>query len=943
MKQVKKPGKRQLGMLILAGLLLLSVVLYIVISALSSEKPEDKKKTKYDPLPGESEDGKVYPVINTDKINWVSVTGSDNEHTYDLLKDSEGSFILYYTDKDGEKQVYYPDICAADPSFSYTSLYAADAFGQGKIARILYLKQGLSSLAFGERIAITDENRATLLAEYGFDKNTTTVRLRYETGSGVESHKITVGGTLISKNGYYLMIDDRPYVYSVENTMLDYAMKPFAFYINPRLVSEGLSTDGVYEPYLTTMYRQWKRTLHDGTDEAIPADAEVILRALMKAPYVPGSADGTPGADGYLLSPEATRSFDLSVLGKNDAYARLVAALTGRTAGTLPAPLSVSVVTGPRAVKIPDGLPTHFTYTIRAIEAILTENGEITDKDYPVLSHDLLKVTYTYTENGGEASSPTHGILDLSDANLPADAVTKLRAMKIGTLQNESDFVTFDLHYTAENANARRVKIVLTEIMSIYNSDASTTEDVAADGSLVSYRYRFVIDGKTQEKEYSVTVKLTESLGEIYTKLLGQKAGKNLSLELASYTEYGEVMKDFVTYEITSVSYFVTKEEVVAFRFLNSSERDPFYGESIYENLTEGRRRLYGLSATNCEGTVKFLGGVGGNTSLSSGLVGAETVAVGLTPEIMKQYGLYAYTIYFELPRGISSVSSDENDENDDYTWLDTLGFTLYISERQADGSRYMASDLYGTVVRIEEEDLRFLEYDFTEYWARQTLLLLDVKDLSAFDVEFFMEDLKGKYGFQLKHTTYYVTPEGKGYLSPPSSGQYTEYDMIEVSVTPTGDDATDNLLLSYLRSLGTNTVSLKDFYDATLGGGEPIKVRNDTAGTAYFKEVLQILYQIPYSGRLTEEEQATLLPAAAKLMKFSLKLKGSAYRYAFEFYRLDDRRIAVRMYRETEGGVASGEVTDFTVSAFSFKKMTYAFVSLLNGKVVDGDTAYGD
>ena len=77
--------------------------------------------------------------------------------------------------------------------------------------------------------------------------------------------------------------------------------------------------------------------------------------------------------------------------------------------------------------------------------------------------------------------------------------------------------------------------------------------------------------------------------------------------------------------------------------------------------------------------------------------------------------------------------------------------------------------------------------------------------------------------------------------------------------------------------------------------------------------------------------------------MKFSLKLKGSAYRYAFEFYRLDDRRIAVRMYRETEGGVASGEVTDFTVSAFSFKKMTYAFVSLLNGKVVDGDSAYGD
>ncbi|HBJ18655.1 MAG TPA: hypothetical protein DDY70_02760, partial [Clostridiales bacterium] len=171
--------------------------------------------------------------------------------------------------------------------------------------------------------------------------------------------------------------------------------------------------------------------------------------------------------------------------------------------------------------------------------------------------------------------------------------------------------------------------------------------------------------------------------------------------------------------------------------------------------------------------------------------------------------------------------------------------------------------------------------------------------------------------------------------------GTYTEYDMIEIDVTPSGDDATDNLLLGYMKSLGTNTVSLKDFYDATLGGGETIKVRNDSAGTAYFKELLQILYQIPYSGTLTEEEQATLLTDAAKLMKLSVKVKGSAYRYAFEFYRVDDRRVAVRMYRETEGGAVSGEVTDFTISAFSFKKIAYAFISLLDGKVIDGDTAY--
>ena len=941
MKQVKKLEKRQLGILILAGLLLLSVVLYIVISSVTPDHPDDGKHTKYDPLPGESEDGKVYPVFDPDSINWVSVDGADEEHSFDLLRDSDGAFILYYTDENGEKQVYYPDICAADPSFSYSSLYAADPFGEGRIARILYLKQGISSLAFGERIPLPEEEKARerMLTEYGFGEKQTTLHVRYETDTDVLSHKIVVGGTLISKNGYYLMIDGRPYIYSVENTMLDYAMKPFTYYINPRLVSEGLATDGTYEPYLTTMYRQWKNTLYDDEGDRVKEGAEVILRALARSPYVAGVSEGEPDADGYLVSGMSERSFDLSALASNAAYQRLIAALTGRKVKD-EAPFAVSVVTGPRSVKIADGSAPHYTYTIRAIEAVLTDSGEVSDAGYPVLSHDLLKVAYTYT-TGGETSSVTHGILDLADQNLPADAVAKLRGMKVGKLQNESDFVTFDLQYTKETANARNIRIVLTEIMSIYNEDASAAESVAADGSLVSYRYRFVIDGKRQDKEYSVTVKLTESLGEVYSKLLGKKVGKNLSETLASYTEYGEVMKDFVTYEIEEISYFVEREEVVAFRFVNSSERDPFFGESIYENLMSGHRRLYGLSSTGCEGAVKFLGGIGSNTSRSEGLLGTETVAVGLTPSVMKQYGLYAYKIYFELPRGISAVDTGDGDESDDYTWLDTLGFTLYVSERQADGSRYMASDLYGIVVRIEEEDLRFLEYDFTEYWARQTLLLLDVKNIDALDVEFFMDDFKGKYGFSLKHTTYYVTSDGKGYLSPPSEGTYSEYNMIEITATPSGDDATDNLLLSYMRSHGTNNVSLSEFYNATLGGGETIKVRNDPAGTAYFKELLQILYQIPYSGTLTEEEQASL-SSAAKLMKFSLKIKGSAYRYAFEFYRVDDRRIAVRMYRELNGVPTDGGVGDFCISAFSFKKIAYAFVSLFDGKVIDGDIAYG-
>lgn len=952
MKQVKTTDRRGLAAAILAGLLVLSVVLYIVISSLSAAKdPADTETPKYDPIDGEDQNAQnLYPTIDADTINWIRIDGKDNEHTYDLLKnDEDGTYILYYRDENGTEQVYYPDICEADSAFSYSSLYAADAFGTGSIARLYYLKQGLCTVSFGERIPLAAEGaeRDAALAEYGFAEKTTTIHVRYEekTEAGesrVTTHKIVVGGELVSDNGYYLMVDDRPYIYSAEDTMLDYAMQSSAYYINPRLVSTGLTMDGVQEPYLTTMYRQWKNVLTDKEGTPVPANAKVIVRALSRTPF--GGGTGAP-TDGYTTSALSSRTFDLSAL-TGSAYRRLREALVGERIGALSDPLTVTVVTEPNALQIKEGETTLYTYRIERLESILTETGELTEVGTAVGDNSLLKVAYTYTV-GETTSTQTYGIIDLSSDLLPASAVEALRGMKVGENRNEDDFVTFSLQYTEDNANKRVVRILLTEIMSIYNSDATATENVAVDGSLVSYRYCLEIDGKKQEKTYSLTVKLSrEELGdEIYTALLGRRAGKLTDADddlLASYTEYSEIFSDFITYEISEISYFVTSEEIVAFRFQNASERDPFYGETIYENLTE-KKKLYGLSDTNCEGTVKLLGGVGSNTSLSAGLVGSETVAIGITPENMKKYGLYANTVYFELPRGITVAESGAGeDDSDDYTWLDTLGFTLYISDRQADGSRYIASDMYGIVVRIVSEDLRFLDYDFAEYWARQKLLLLDVKNLAALDVEFFMDDLKGRYGFSLKHTTYYVTSEGKGYLTPPEdTTAYSEYDRIELTVTPSGADATDNIMLSYLRALGTNTLSLTDFYNATLGDGESLYIRNDSAGTAYFKELLQILYRIPYAGLLTEEDKAQIAADAPCLMKLSVRLTDSAYRYAFEFYRTDDRRVAVRLYRESDGGDAIGAVNDFYVSAFAFKKVGQAFVSLLDGREIDGDNAY--
>ena len=46
---------------------------------------------------------------------------------------------------------------------------------------------------------------------------------------------------------------------------------------------------------------------------------------------------------------------------------------------------------------------------------------------------------------------------------------------------------------------------------------------------------------------------------------------------------YYEIFREFHTMRIESVEYFVTSELVVSFKFVNSSYRDPFYGDSFYE------------------------------------------------------------------------------------------------------------------------------------------------------------------------------------------------------------------------------------------------------------------------------------------------------------------------------------------------------------------------
>jgi hypothetical protein len=372
----------------------------------------------------------------------------------------------------------------------------------------------------------------------------------------------------------------------------------------------------------------------------------------------------------------------------------------------------------------------------------------------------------------------------------------------------------------------------------------------------------------------------------------------------------------------------------------------------------ENKYHAYGLNSSACQEVVKMLGGIGDTTGVANGFVGTETVAVGLTVENMKKYGLFAHTVYFELPRGIIVLDSGDEDTIDDYTWYETLGFTLYISEVQPDGTRYVGSDLYDIVAKVPAENLVFLDHDFVNFWARRNLMLIDIEAMERFEVDFTMSDLKGGYDFDLYHRDLYIDAEGNGTFQKPENFAGTPYNYIDINVKKEclcgkkPCECTLTVFDRYLRENRYANATLAEVYNYNYTGNKDtnIYIGNDTYGTAYYKEVMELLYLTQYEGSLTAEEQEAGLLSGNLLMSFKVTLRAgeypnaSAYPYNYEFYRIDDRRVMVRLYQSaTDGHAVTPPVSDFYISSFAFKKIVTGFISLLNTEELDPEAAYPD
>ena len=576
-------------------------------------------------------------------------------------------------------------------------------------------------------------------------------------------------------------------------------------------------------------------------------------------------------------------------------------------------------------------------YSVTKINYVIGADGKKREDGKVLATDKEIEFVYSYRLNGTDVIIDQTVTVNLEDtAIVSKENRRKFRNCEIGVDLEENKVVYF--RTTETNAKTVDEKLIITEIMAIYDKDLNVADTITDTSYVVLSGYGIFngITGKTENITLRLSdIKDDDRFAALKAELIGKGKGK-FDEEFTAYndTYYYEYMRDFVTYEITEIKYFVENEIIVAFSFCQPSERDPYYGETFFKNDLTNDYRLYGLNSDSCEQVVKYFGGLGSTTNTSVGFSGT-TVAVGLTLDNIETYGLFAHRIYFELPRGIEEdlegIDPEDYESEGNYKSDHVLGFTLYISDATYDEDnnrvRYIGSDMYDLVAKVPADNLDFLEKSFVEFWARKNIILMDVTKVEELNIDFNMQDYQGSYNFSVQMQK--IKYEG--------SDDVMEEQLVEV--TPS-EDAFGTKLTELMNASGLTKYSLTSLYNQTMGNGKMTYYEGsyDTLGTVYFNTVYEIVQLTRYQGILTDEERAAALKIEP-ILTINLKVRGNDNYYTYKFHRLDDRRIMVSLYYSDVNG--DMRVSDFYITAFAFKKIVGNYIKLLNGQDIDSVVGY--
>lgn len=988
----------------------------------------------------------MFPQLGRNDLCEIKVHNSKGENYFFFHNQAYGTnyFVLGQCDSSwnwDESDLYYPPILENSVgSFDYTSLY-------DDTSTIPQMLAAVGCVNISERIRPTDgENFEEWLHNFGLAKEDDpayfelVTYLRDEAGNyiysvsgtedyvGISTHdgkyyyidpetptalgkeytgpksalvpmadaeniiRVYVGNPTVDDRGYYLYLEGREVVYTTTNAYLpDVVDRNIGYYVYPRLISESESQ---YAYQLTPNLTYWKGE-YFGIDSHKEITAD--MRLSLSVPII-WEVNSDEGYDRTRYDQEVF--VDLSTEGYHSAW---LVNLLGKHIGD---GIDIAVPTTNLYEK---GASGEATYTIHGVEGILRDGAYNNADPLTVMVGDRVIVRYS---DGTLASDGTPAIY-FGYVNLGNPEVNQALAVAlIGLVRGETCEKTIQVTYSAGESDYR-LRLALVSIDAIINENGDKVATVDY-GCTVRVTYLLWERGSDGEEVSlgSVTIDLTipteadynnpdawgnygysDPATEMYTMqsifdfLLGKKEGsytdgQGASTEEMVITYPSEIIDNFTMYRGATITGGNRYDMELSFGFTN--DRDIFHGGSLYEILAPDDKTMYGLDSTSTLTIIEKF----------QTMAGDETVALGLTDAVMKQYGLYAYRLYFELPYNVYTISDGENTR---YYYRDKVGFTLFVSEKQADGSRYVGSDMYDIVVKYTDgSDFDFLSWSFHTGWVQNSLLMVSYEDLRQMVFDINYENYKHIWGIDIcvdrdyyYETSYMVGGEeqinytniarlyaslvdggvadiGNSYQELISVLQYKEAyaDREDYSEYDVHDPRRLHTVAGYF--VRTYTDSLR-YITELIGGKDLDKIyqengiteffnNKDYGGAYYTKNILQILNSAHYWGTveddlraklppgLTREEQdaeierqlaAILADEENRVLTLALTLddgeESSGYIYRFYNYSYHSLVSVAKV-----GADGTEEVSNlFYIQAREVEKIVNAVIALTEGRVI--------
>ncbi len=1023
-----KQKKALIGLL--GALAALLVLYFAVIRPLNKEKPA-APKDPIDLLPGESyyyNNGYVktsrvlFPQYARANISAITVKNDDTTYSFFHYVESAASSARNYfllgidKDGDGEMEYYSPAIASRYENFDYSTLYddtskiptVLAAAGIGYFKDRVYIRAndetnptdeqyqeilaryGLSdadSPAYYELLGYAVDESQNVVYEYapsaGGDKVAVYVKIA-DNGSKSYVHadgtaytgelesltprvdseryqRVYVGDMTPDKTGYYLYVAGRDVVYTTGTSSIgDVVYRDLSYYVNPRLIT---ATSDSYAPYMPVSFRIWSELKEVG--ESVVGDGSVVG-------YYVENTD----IDGINVG----NSVGFVNLIGDDVDPRIRQALLGAKLGDV---LTITDI-DPYPVLSPLAEAQTVIYDIYAVLGIVGDSAINSSAGAVVQSGDIVFVQYRL-RFGDEVGALSTGVVDLTRPGL-APSMQALVGMTVGAAVGEqddaepiascevkldssyADKITYDYRITSVEGYATKADlsdIVVTPGKKLPSSGyVVIVYTVELDGVVHEETMVINLSGETNylrdRLRRALLTQVTEEDGTLSDRVIGAQSDLSLSISYAyspisAYTVYKNL-------RIDSVSSY---REEISFGFINELERDAFYGASIYEITGPLDRTMYAIDNVASQSALKPF----------SDLQGSETVHVGLTPAVIEKYGLSAHVFYFEMPFGIYEDKRDGNESVITYAHQYSIGYYLYVSELQEDGTYYAASTQYDIVVKVDAATLGFIDWDFTRDWAQRNLMQVKIANISELSFDINFSDLKEAHSFALTtNPSYYVygginalgeeewVKQNRTYVWYVAGDRvpykYTYGVSAEQVVLDNRQYGGENKW-KYYTSAGRLLVKNGSTYvvrdvDASSGTSENLDERYerlngtvshvsiDYDGVANFKNLLQLIYLTYYSGASEENldtDEIAELVADPERRIFNIRMQltneaaitAGGREFNMSFYRYSDSRCLVRFSDETTGAVS----TEFYLNYAEVKNLVTAVRTVVAGGVV--------